>query len=125
MYDFVVDGDLVEFVDLSDRLKEYEKKWKCGIHDAKLLAYLDPKYPKHRPNLFSIDKNKEGTFTSYTLQKKMNNADLIKLNSESVKAFWANLVLELLYVTNDDDGGFICFIIEKSNRNHGLTLIYV
>ena len=45
----------------------------------------------------------QGTYTSRVLTKQEIIAPVGRLNGECVRGQWASLVLELLYLTNDDE----------------------
>ena len=84
-------------------LDVYRSSWWCGPLNPTLLERLDPKHIFHKPNLFAIAKDKDNSLISYTIQIRKNYAFLGKLSTENVNSIWANVVLELLYFTNDDD----------------------
>ncbi|XP_076042751.1 pecanex-like protein 4 [Oratosquilla oratoria] len=56
------------------------------------------------PNLFSIGYNPiKGVYTSHMLTLGEAEVNIGRLSGETVRALWASLSAELLYLTNDDD----------------------
>ncbi|XP_042893871.1 pecanex-like protein 4 isoform X2 [Penaeus japonicus] len=59
---------------------------------------------KEVPNLFSLGYNAvKGVFTSHLLTLGKAEIAVGRLGAETVRGLWASLMMELLYLTNDDD----------------------
>ncbi|XP_047499050.1 pecanex-like protein 4 [Penaeus chinensis] len=59
---------------------------------------------KEVPNLFSLGYNAvKGVFTSHLLSLGKAEIAVGRLGAETVRGLWASLMMELLYLTNDDD----------------------
>lgn len=111
-FDQAVEGEPQSFEELMDILNGYEESW---------LVTVDPKqaFPKDSlsiteawsnavansvPNIFSLSKNKEnGVLSVRLLRLQTCQVKVGTLIPSAVEGIWANLVFELLFLTNDDD----------------------
>ncbi|XP_076463773.1 pecanex-like protein 4 [Babylonia areolata] len=101
MLDSMLLGDIEEHEELEESLREFDNQWYIGLDgDAQWkAAVLD-----NRASLFSLGHNNvQGTYTSRTLTLQEVMGSVGRLNAEVVRGQWANLSLELLYMTNDDE----------------------
>ncbi|XP_060062887.1 pecanex-like protein 4 [Ylistrum balloti] len=101
MLDQMLLGEATSSEELQEYMEEYDRDWYIGLEsdDQWKTAVLASK-----PNLFSLGhNNQQGTYTSRVLSLQEVAAHIGRLNTEVVRGQWANLSLELLYFTNDDE----------------------
>ncbi|XP_064623432.1 pecanex-like protein 4 [Lineus longissimus] len=101
MIDQAILGEATTNEEFNEYLTEYDQDWYLGQEKDQEWqeAILEGK-----PNLLSLGNNAiKGIFSSRTLTKQEIMVEMGSLNSELVRAQWANLSLELLYMTNDDE----------------------
>lgn len=102
MIDSMLLGDIEDPVELEESLREFDTHWYIGMDGDPewKAAVLD-----NKANLFSLGHNNvQGMYTSRTLSlQKELLVNVGRLNAEVVRGQWANLSLELLYMTNDDE----------------------
>ncbi|CAH1791455.1 unnamed protein product [Owenia fusiformis] len=99
--DQVLLGEASDHAELQEYMDEYERDWYIG-------SETDPRWGeavlKNKPQLFSLGHNPvQGTYTSRTLSSRDVEVYIGRLNPEVVRGMWANVNLELLYMTNDDE----------------------
>lgn len=100
-YDEAVLGRIDDEDELLDILKDYKQNWFIGVEDK---PGWNEAILQEKQDLFSIDYNADkNTYTSHLLSKQELGVYTGTLNSEAVRAQWASLALELLYLTNDDE----------------------
>ncbi|XP_041352688.1 pecanex-like protein 4 [Gigantopelta aegis] len=101
MIDHLLFGDISSNDELMEYLEEYDRDWYIGQES-------DPEWSKavldNTPRLFSLGHNtQQGTYISRTLSLQEVMVHIGRLNAEVVRGQWANLSVELLYLTNDDE----------------------
>lgn len=101
MLDQTLLGEATTNAELQEYLEEYDRDWYIGLEK-------DPEWTaailESRPNLFSLGHNNtQNTYSSRTLTLQSMQVNIGRLNPEVVRGQWANLGLELLYLTNDDE----------------------
>ncbi|KAK3580880.1 hypothetical protein CHS0354_032942 [Potamilus streckersoni] len=101
MLDQTLLGEVTSPAELKEYLEGYDQDWYIGLE-------RDPHWTHavlaSKPNLFSLDHiNTQGTYSSRTLTLQDVAVSIGSLNGEVVRGQWANLGLELLYLTNDDE----------------------
>ncbi|XP_052272587.1 pecanex-like protein 4 isoform X3 [Dreissena polymorpha] len=101
MIDQMLLGEFSTDADWREALEEYDTGWYIGVereHDW-TTAILN-----QTPNMFSMGHNtQQSTYNSRTLTLQSMPVSIGHLNPEAVRGQWANLGLELLYMTNDDE----------------------
>ena len=113
-YDSAVMGESSHSsAELDDILETYRLDWLVTIEPQQALPddptqptlKLDESIVQGVPNIFLFSRKSETSeqMAVRTLCKQDGLMRLGALNGEGVKAIWANLVFELLYLTNDDD----------------------
>ncbi|CAD5125272.1 DgyrCDS13519 [Dimorphilus gyrociliatus] len=88
--------------ELQDSLIDMNENWFIGLeNDKELIEMIE----KRIENIFLLQYTEETkTFCSRNLTRREDEEFFIAaLEEESVKSQWANLSLELFYMTNDDD----------------------
>ncbi|KAJ8326994.1 Pecanex-like protein 4 [Batrachochytrium dendrobatidis] len=115
LFDQAVDEQQVnEYTELEMLLHSIVCDWIVTVDTTKQKVVLtDPTEPLKAwskglkmgvPNLFAMFKPIGGPLSIRMLQKRSKCAvQLGMINGEAVRGIWANLVFELLYLTNDDD----------------------
>ncbi|XP_076098379.1 pecanex-like protein 4 [Mytilus galloprovincialis] len=101
MLDQILIGEANTPEETQEYFEEYDKDWYIGLEkdDDWKAAVLSS-----RKQLFSMGHNKaQGTYNSRVLSLQPVMAHIGRMNPEVVKGQWANLSLELLYLTNDDE----------------------
>ncbi|XP_074662137.1 pecanex-like protein 4 [Tubulanus polymorphus] len=101
MIDQVLLGEVSSDDEFQEMLEEFESDWYLGSEKDEewTEAILNG-----TPNLMSLGYNPiKAIFSSRTLSKQEVMIEIGSLNEELVRAQWANLTLELLYMTNDDE----------------------
>ncbi|WAR18991.1 PCX4-like protein [Mya arenaria] len=101
MIDQMLLGELTSDEEWQEALEEYDDRWYIG-------AEREPEWTsailEQRPNMFSMGQNTgQNTYSSRTLTLQSMQVSIGRLNPEVVRGQWANLGLELLYMTNDDE----------------------
>ncbi|XP_053374492.1 pecanex-like protein 4 isoform X2 [Mercenaria mercenaria] len=101
MMDQMLLGEMTSDLEWQEALEEYDNDWYIGLEK-------DPEWTTavlaSTPNLFSIGHNNtQNTYSSRTLTLQSMDVSIGRLNPEVVRGQWANLALELLYMTNDDE----------------------
>ncbi|XP_013381869.1 pecanex-like protein 4 [Lingula anatina] len=101
MLDQVLLGEASSNEELQEYFEEYER-------DLFIGSEKDPEWQEavlcEKPMLFSLGHDSEqNTYNSRVLTLQDVTLQIGKLNAEAVKGQWANLGLELLYFTNDDE----------------------
>lgn len=101
MLDQVLMGEATTPAEFEEYLTEFDRDWYIGLEKEEewKTSVLNSV-----PSLFSLGHNKaQGTYSSRLLTLQEEMVYIGRLNSEAVKGQWANLSLELLYFTNDDE----------------------
>ncbi|KAK6181580.1 hypothetical protein SNE40_009406 [Patella caerulea] len=101
MIDHMIMGDISSHEELTEYLQDYDDNWYIGLEteDDWRNGIVDNKH-----NLFSLGHNSiQGTYNSRVLSLQEVMVHIGRLNEEVVKGQWANLSMELLYLTNDDE----------------------
>ncbi|XP_059178435.1 pecanex-like protein 4 isoform X2 [Physella acuta] len=101
MLDQTLIGEISSDQELEASLRDYDDNWYIGKD-------TEPDWGvsvmENRSNLFSLGVNTgQGMYTSRTLSLQEVLVHIGRVNRESVMGQWANLNLELLYMTNDDE----------------------
>ncbi|XP_046577291.1 pecanex-like protein 4 [Haliotis rubra] len=101
MIDEVLLGPISSDEELIEYLQDYDDSWYIG-RDS------DPQWSKsvlaNTNNLFSLGHNSiQGTYSSRVLSLQDVMVHIGRLSPEVVRGQWANLSMELLYLTNDDE----------------------
>jgi hypothetical protein len=94
-------GEAEDCAELSEYLQTYTNHYHIGREGEPdwNSAVLD-----QTPNLFSIGKSQENdSYTALVLTQQDEVVHIGQLNSAAVRGVWADLSLELLYLTNDDE----------------------
>ncbi|XP_061168054.1 pecanex-like protein 4 [Saccostrea echinata] len=101
MLDQTLMGEATTPGEFEEYLMEFDKDWYIGLEKEEEWK---SSVLNSVPNLFSLGHNKaQGTYSSRLLTLQEEMVYIGRLNSEAVKGQWANLSLELLYFTNDDE----------------------
>ncbi|KAK7104932.1 pecanex-like protein 4 [Littorina saxatilis] len=101
MLDAALLGDIEEHEELEESLREFDSQWYVGMEGD---AHWKAAVLENRANLFSLGHNNvQSTYTSRTLTMQDVAVSVGRLNTEAVRGQWANLSLELLFMTNDDE----------------------
>ncbi|ESP02796.1 hypothetical protein LOTGIDRAFT_110843 [Lottia gigantea] len=101
MIDHMLMGDIDNNEELRECLEDYDDNWYIGLESEEewKSGIID-----NKKNLFSLGHNSiQGTYSSRILSLQEVMVHIGRLNEEVVKGQWANLSLELLYLTNDDE----------------------
>lgn len=101
MLDQILIGEANSHEEVQEYFEEYDKDWYIGTEtdDEWKSAVLSS-----RKQVFSLGHNKaQGTYNSRVLSLQPVMAHIGRMNPEVVRGQWANLSLELLYMTNDDE----------------------
>lgn len=101
MMDEVLMNPITSHEELQECLEDYDRNWFIGLES-------DPDWSRAilagKPHLFSLGHNtSQATYTSRVLTLQDVMMQVGRLNPEVVRGQWANLSLELLYFTNDDE----------------------
>ncbi|CAI9724778.1 4 [Octopus vulgaris] len=101
MMDEVLMNPITSHEELKEFLEDYDQNWFIGLES-------DPDWSRAilagKPHLFSLGHNtSQATYTSRVLTLQDVMIQVGHLNPEVVRGQWANLSLELLYFTNDDE----------------------
>ncbi|XP_012939720.1 pecanex-like protein 4 [Aplysia californica] len=101
MLDQMLLGEISDHEELEETLRGFDNHWYIGRETeagwATALAQC-------RENLFSLGHNLgQGTYSSRSLSLQDLMVHMGRVNAEAVRGQWANLSLELLYMTNDDE----------------------
>ncbi|CAL4089891.1 unnamed protein product, partial [Meganyctiphanes norvegica] len=120
--DHTLIGPITNMVELQACLQDYSQNWFLGPDNQDLVLSDNrsrsrdsdelPSGPQtwaeavrmEMPNLFSLGYNSvKGVHTSHLLTMGRAEVCVGRLAGETVRAIWASLATELLYLTNDDD----------------------
>ncbi|CAL1530389.1 unnamed protein product [Lymnaea stagnalis] len=115
MIDQTLLGEISDNDELEEYLRSYDDDWYIGKD-------TDPEWGvsvlENRNSLFSLGLNTaQGIFTSRTLTLQDVMVHMGRINRESVMGQWANLNLELLYMTNDDEERYSIQALPAMLRN--------
>ncbi|OAJ37077.1 hypothetical protein BDEG_21146 [Batrachochytrium dendrobatidis JEL423] len=136
LFDQAVDEQQVnEYTELEMLLHSIVCDWIVTVDTTKQKVVLtDPTEPLKAwskglkmgvPNLFAMFKPIGGPLSIRMLQKRSKCAvQLGMINGEAVRGIWANLVFELLYLTNDDDERYSIQAHESSQHLRHLDIPY-
>jgi len=92
-------NEINDFETMEEALQELDTSWHLGNRDKEWnISILD-----NKENLMALSKDQNHVYTAHMLQLAENEAQIGKLNGESVRAYWSSLSHELLYLTSDDD----------------------
>lgn len=115
IYEEATEGEPMEYHHLEEKLETFDSEWLITIMISQALAN-DPTCPVKQwqaafendvPNMFALFKRPDGQFAVRILRKSPGCVVRVGfINGEAVKGIWANLLFELLYLTNDDDERF-------------------
>ncbi|XP_078483861.1 pecanex-like protein 4 [Ciona intestinalis] len=107
LYDRVAMGttdlaDDEDFAEVLTSLQEYQSDWFIGLETS---TEWKTAVEKGISSLFALshDGSLNGVFSARLLTRRPVETHLNQLSSAAVRSAWANLSLELLYATNDDE----------------------
>ncbi|KAI9197260.1 Pecanex protein-domain-containing protein, partial [Polychytrium aggregatum] len=111
IYEQSVLGVIDDFRELSARLAVYELDYHIGVEppseyqvDAEpLFAEWQHQIQSKQRAIFAFSGIKDEQILIRIMNYGVQSVDLGHLNPEAIKGIWANLILELLYLTNDDE----------------------
>eukprot|EP00045_Choanoeca_perplexa_P014530 m.171701 g.171701 ORF g.171701 m.171701 type:complete len:1061 (+) comp16709_c0_seq1:89-3271(+) len=83
-----------------DELQDLATNWHLGPSEDN--AWFECVRSGAKPSLFAM-QDQGGFVSSHLVTTRPVNVRGVQLNDEAVRGQWSNLVLELLYLTNDDD----------------------
>ncbi len=105
---------------IQKKLQKFNQQWYITVEPKQASKYenstesVTQALQQNIPNLFILSKQKEsGIISVRLLRKQAVQVKVAQMNSEAVKSIWGNLVFELLYLTNDDDGKVFSFFFVK------------
>ena len=129
--DQAIEGEPESLGVLFDIIERYSKDWlitidptQIGPNDLWSQETWKKALKSEIPNLFSLSKNKDGVIAVRLLTRKLCPFKIARISSEAVMGIWANLVLEMLYITNDDDERYSIQAHEMLLRNITIQLAH-
>lgn len=128
--DQYIEGEPQSLGELLDILEAYLKEWLITIDPTQIGPndiWSEPKTLQNAidlevPNLFVLSRKKDGVISVRLLRRQMSPVKIASINSEAVMGIWSNLVLEMLYITNDDDERYSIQAHETLLRNITIQL---
>jgi hypothetical protein len=123
--DQAIEGEPQSLGKLFDILENYSKNWLITIDPTQVgqndlwsgTETCKRALDTGIPNLFSLSRKKDGVISVRLLTMQSCPVNIARINSEAIMGFWANLVLEMLYITNDDDERYSIQAHETLLRN--------
>ena len=125
-----IEGEPQSLAEFFDILEEYRKSWLITVDPVQVGQYdiwsgVDTwanAIISKVPNLFSLSKKNDGVVSIRLLTKRLCSVKIAQMNGDAVTGIWANLVLEMLYITNDDNERYSIQAHETLLRNITIQL---